>query len=230
MFQPGIEALSRLWLPFVAIQAVGLIVVLAYFYVPSFARACDATGALKARMGLLFAALTMPIAGGLMPEVFKYLTGVDRSLNRERVETTIHNMVLFSMTGVWVDLFYNWLGWQFAGVSPVISVPAKVLIDQLVYTTLIGVPIIPLSYALRANRYRPLPALRQITPAWYEREVMPVLVVCWAYWFPMCSLMYTLPTSLTFVYGMIANAAAATLLVAIAARHERKIAPDASSV
>jgi hypothetical protein len=224
MFQPGIEALSRLWLPFVVIQAFGLIVVLAYFYVPSFAHACDAIGVAKARLGLLFAALTMPIAAGLMPEVFKFITGVDRSLRGERLRVTLHNMILFSMSGMCVDVFYNWLGWLFAGAQPVISVPAKVLVDQLIYTPIIGVPIISWSYSLRAQSYRPLPALREITPVWYEREVMPVLVVCWAYWFPMCSLMYTLPTSLTFVYGMIANAAAATLLTAIAARHERKLA------
>ena len=53
---------------------------------------------------------------------------------------------------------------------------------------------------------------------------MPVLVVCWAYWLPMTSLMYTLPPKLTFVYGLIASAASSVLLVAVAGRNEPKMA------
>lgn len=228
ILEPGIAVVTRLWLPFVLIQFTGLVVVLAYFYVPSFARACDSVGMLKERLGLLFAAVTMPIAGGLVPELFKTITGVDRSITRERAARTLHNMVLFSVAGVCVDLFYLLLGDWFAGVPPMVAIPSKVLIDQLIYTPIIGVPIIAVSYTLRSTGYRPIAMLKQFSPAWYEREVLPVLVVGWAYWFPMTILMYTLPTALTFIYGLVANAASATLLTAVAARHRADRAHDGS--
>jgi hypothetical protein len=104
------------------------------------------------------------------------------------------------------------------------SVVGKVLIDQFLYTTLIGVPLISLSYTLRKVRYHPLIAARHLNVRWYEREVLPVLVTCWAYWLPMTILMYTLPATLTFVYGMVASAASSTLLTAVAGRHEQKMA------
>lgn len=222
--QPGLDALRLLWLPFVLIQSAGLLLVLAYFHVPAVARACDLAGNAKARTGLLFAAITMPIACGVVPEIFKFITGVDRSFTRRRVSFTLHNMGLFCVGGIFIDLFYTWVGRAFVGVAPVPSVLGKVLLDQLLYTPIIGVPLIAISYTLRSESYRPLLAVRRLNGPWYAREVLPVLVTCWAYWFPMTSLMYTLPPRLTFVYGMVASAASATLLTAVAGRHEQKMA------
>ena len=222
--QPGVDAVRALWLPFVLIQALGLLLVIAYFYVPAIARACDSVGRLKASTGLWFAAITMPIACGIVPEIFKFLAGVDRSFSRYRLGFMLHNVGLFCVGGILIDLFYTWLGWLFADAPPLVSVPGKVLIDQLIYTPIIGVPLISVSYTLRKLSYRPLLAAQHINAAWYLREVPPVLVTCWAYWFPMTILMYTLPATLTFAYGMAASAASSTLLTAVAGRHEQKMA------
>jgi hypothetical protein len=222
--QPGLDAVRTLWLPFVLIQFFGLLLVLAYFYMPSVARVCDSVGELKVRSGLLFAAVTMPLACGVAPEFFKYAAGVDRSFSRLRLELMLHNMGLFLVGGICLDLFYSWLGRTFAGVEPAVAVAAKVAIDQALYTTLVGVPLIAASYTLRKVGYRPFAALRQLNADWYARDVMPVLVVCWAYWLPMTSLMYTLPPNLTFVYGLVASAASSVLLVAVAGRNEQKMA------
>lgn len=224
IIQPGVDAVRTLWLPFILIQVAGLALVLAYFYLSGIARVCDAVGDLKARVGLPFAAIAMPIACGIVPEFFKFAAGVDRTFTRRRLNLMLHNMGLFCVAGTVLDLFYTGLGHLFAGVDSAIAVPSKVLIDQFLYSPLIGVPLIALSYTLRSSGYRPLAALRRINFRWYEHEVLPVLVTCWAYWFPMTSLMYTLPPTLTFVYGLVASAASSTLLVAVAGRNEPKMA------
>ena len=95
---------------------------------------------------------------------------------------------------------------------------AKTAVDQFVYSSLFTVPLICASFTCRTLGYRFGATRRLLGVGWYAREVVPVLVVNWAYWWPMGLLMYMLPPSMTFVYGAIGSAASATLLTAIAAQ------------
>lgn len=216
--RPAWIQLQRLWKPFVLIQLIGLGVVIAYFNHAGFARACDAAAALKTRVGWPFAMIVMPIMAGIVPELFKFITGVDRKLDRRRVRDVLFNMAIFSLAGLYIDLFYRFLGGWLGDSRDVGVVALKVGIDQLIYTPLIGIPWIVICYSFRAVRYSPGRLLGRIGWDWYLREVVPVLIPCWAYWMPMCVLMYLMPPSLTFIYGALASAASATLLVAVAAR------------
>lgn len=222
--EPGLVQLRRLWLPFVAIQLVGLAVVLGYFFVPAVRNACDALADAKARGGLPFVAITMSFACGLMPELFKFATGTDRRLDRERGSFTLHNIVLFAAIGILANAFYALLArWLGDGRAPAI-VLAKTAVDQFVFSAMLSVPLIVGTFTLRKHGYRPGPASRELGGAWYLREVVPVLLVNWAYWWPMGLLMYTLPPKMTFVYGAIGAAASVTLLTAIAGASKRTFA------
>jgi hypothetical protein len=222
--RPGLDAIRLLWLPFVMIQLAGLALVIAYFNFPPVTQICDAVAALKMRTGIVFAMVSMPIACGVVPEVFKFVSGVDRSLSRSRLGYMLHNMGLFLIAGVLIDVFYTGLGRWLGDSREVHIIASKVLIDQLIYTPFVGVPLISTSYTLRVAGYRPLTALRQIGSGWYLREVVPVLLTCWAYWFPMTILLYTLPPKVTFVYAIVASAASSVLLTAVAGRRESKLA------
>ncbi len=216
--RPAWIQLRRLWKPFVLIQLIGLGVVIAYFNHAGFARACDAAAGLKAKVGWPFPMIVMPIMAGVVPEIFKFITGVDRKLDRQRLRDVLFNMGIFSLAGLYIDLFYRLLGGWLGDSREVGVVALKVGIDQLVYTPLIGIPWIVICYSLREVRYSIRSLMRRIGRDWYVREVVPVLIPCWGYWVPMCVLMYLLPPSLTFIYGALASAASATLLVAVAAR------------
>lgn len=209
-----------LWKPFVSIQFLGLAIVLSYFYWSPVTALFDRIAELKDRVGIAFAAISMPIACGLLPELFKTLTRVEHGWSKSRLTFMLHNALLFVVLGITVEFFYIWMnGWL--GTSKSVGiVMSKVFIDQFFYSTLIAVPAITFSFNWRNRGYRLGPALRDLNGSWILREVVPVLLVNWAYWVPMGTLMYTLPTKLTFIYGVIGNAASATLLTAIAGRKQ----------
>lgn len=215
---PGADAVRRLWKPFLAVQTVGLLVVVAYFHAPAFAAWCASAAELKQSWGLLFAAVSMPIASALTPEAMKFATGVDRSLGAARWRTLGYGLCVFACMGVFVDLLYAALArWPGEGRAPTV-VATKLLIDQLLFCPLLSLPWIAGCYGLRRAGFSVRRMVGASPAEWYGREVVPLLLPCWAYWFPMASLMYVLPTSLTFLFGMCASAASATLLVAVATR------------
>ncbi|CAN5463917.1 hypothetical protein BH10PLA1_BH10PLA1_09110 [soil metagenome] len=225
--QPGIDAIRKLWLPFLVIQACGLIVVVAYFYVEPFKRFCEMLARVKQAGGYPFAALAMGVASGVAPEVFKYITGVDRSLDNKRLRNLTFNFLLFCVAGLPVDKFYRWLPEVFGSNNTPLVVAKKVAVDQFVYSPLVGLAIVAVAYTWREHRYRIGPTLRSFGVAWYISRVATLLLPCWAYWMPMTTLMYSLPSTLTFVFGVPASAAAATVLIAVA---ERKVVREQSAL
>lgn len=218
--EPGLQTLRSLWKPFVAIQAFGLAIVLSYFYWGPITALFDQIADLKTRVGIAFAAISMPIACGLLPELFKTITGVERGWPRSRLTFMLHNALLFVVLGVVVEYFYIGLNAWLGTSKSVGTVLTKVCIDQFFYSTLFAVPAIAISFSWRNHGYNLRATTRQINTGWYLREAVPVLLVNWAYWIPMGTLMYTLPPKLTFIYGVIGNAASATLLCAIAGRKQ----------
>lgn len=214
--QPGVEQLRRLYLPFVAIQVVGLAIVLAYSLVPAVERAFDVLTDAKARGGMPFAAAALAFACGIMPEIFKTATGVDRTITRERVSFTLHAVVLFALLGAIQVHFYDVLARAFGESRGTGVVFAKTAIDMMLWSPLFSVPLICFTFTLRKHGYRFAPAFAELGVGWYLRDVVPLLVVNMAYWWPMGLLMYSLPAKMTFVYGVIGSAASSTLMTAIA--------------
>lgn len=220
VIQPGLTALRKLWLPFVLIQCCGLAAVIGYFQSESVRRFCEHLAELKRAGGYIFSGVAMGIASGFAPEVFKFITGIDRSLGRERWRNIVFNFSLYFFSGIFVDCFYREMAVLFGDSASLSAIAKKMLTDQFIYTPIIGVPWLALTYTWREHRYRPIATARSLGVAWYISRVGPLLVPCWAFWIPMTCLMYSLPPSLTFVYGVCGSAAAATLMIAVA---ERKV-------
>lgn len=232
--KPGFDAVRRLWLPFLLIQLCGFAIVVAYFNSPGVRAFCERLALLKASGGLLFSSITMAIGGGVVPEIFKFVSGVDRTLNAQRLRDLLFNSALFGIAGIFVDTFYTLLAGWFGDNNSPGTVAIKVIADQFGYTPLIGIPWIAVLYTWREHRFHPLPTVRSLGVAWYISRVVTLLFPCWAYWLPMTTLMYSLPASLTFVFGAIANAASATILIAVAERktvkHEQQDAAPRTPV
>jgi hypothetical protein len=220
--KPGIEAVRRMWLPFVLIQLCAVAVVAAYFKVDAFREFCERLARIKEAGGLPFSATVMAIVSGVLPEIFKVITGADNKPPGQRFRDLVFNTLLFSVSGVLSDLFYRLLAVMFPPPTTVWTVTAKLLIDMLVYGPVIGFTWMPFCYTIREHRYRVGAAIKSLGVAWYLSRAAPVMLPGWAYWTPMCVLMYMLPPSLTFIFAACANAAAATILITVAARKTQK--------
>jgi len=220
LIHPGLVAIRRLWVPFLLIQFCGLVVVLSYFNSEHFRTFCDRLAELKQAGGYAFAALTLGVACGIGPEVFKFISGIDRTFTRERACNTAFNFFLFALIGIWADAFYRSLAYLLGPSDSVKIVAMKVAADQFLYSPTLGTVFIAVAYTWREHRYRLIPTIRSMGGAWYLSRALPMLLPSWCYWIPMACLMYSLPPSLTFVFNALAGAASAMLLVSVA---ERKV-------
>lgn len=216
--RPGVHVIRDLWKPFVAIQFCGLLIVVAFFTLESVKASMLHVAEWKRQGGYAFSAVTMAFAGGVVPEVFKFLTGVDRSFHVERLRHMLFNMCLFACTGMIVDGYYRLITLLLGDSNAIRIVLTKVLIDQFAFTPLLGSVMIPLAYTWRSTRYCLRTTARQLGRRWYLTRVVPVLLPCWAYWIPMTCLMYSLPASLQFAFGAVGSAASATIMTAAAIR------------
>ena len=215
--KPGIEALRRMWVPFVVIQLAALTLVIVYFQSATLRTFCDRLAAIKEAGGLAFVAGAMVLASAVLPEAIKAVTRADQKTPRQRGRDIVFNSVLYAFAGLYSNWFYMLLGGWFPHPT-VRAVIAKVAIDMAVYTPILGIPWMALLYTWREHRYQPGPTIKSLGGAWYVSRVTPLLLPCWAYWIPMCCLMYVLPTNLTFLFGVTGNGAAAVILITIASR------------
>ena len=213
---PGLRSLKRNWPAIVALQAVGLVVVVAYYAAEPFRAFCDTLADLKTRGGYAAAAVLMAFVSGLVPEVAKYAFGMDRTLGRARWRHLAFNCLVYAGMGVTVDGFYRLLAHVVGGEVTVATVAIKVFADQFIYTPIVAMVALALAYTWREYRYDLRRTFAALGPHWYLTRVVILLLPCWAYWVPMTSLMYTLPASLVFVFGAASSAAASLLLTSIA--------------
>ncbi len=122
----------------------------------------------------------------------------------------------FAANGVITDLQYRGMAVVFGHDTHFATAAKKTLADQFVTTPLYGTTYWLVVYAVRADRYRVWRTVPRLTPAWYGRTVLPLLVTGWAFWIPMVLLIYSLPGPLQFCLFLFAVAAWSLLMVAVA--------------
>ena len=215
MIAPGVEAVRRNWRPFVAIQAVALACVLLYFNSESAQDVAGTLAAWRNAAGVLGAMLVTAVAGAILPEIARRLTQPGHRFNRERFGETSYLFVVFFLNGGVVDYFYRTLAWLFGASNDPVTVAKKVACDMLIFSPVIALPLIALAFGWRRHRYRVGPTLGELSPRWYARRVVPMLLPAWAYWTPMVCMIYSLPTELQFVLFAFAMAAWSLVLVFI---------------
>jgi hypothetical protein len=212
----GLEALRRFWRPFVLIQAAAVLLVVAYHLSAGVRAACDAAAAVKARGGLAFAALASAVAGGLLPELAKWLA--EPTAARQpggRSGAIAFTTAFFAVNGVVIDLFYRFEGRLFGQAGTPLVVAAKTAFDQFVFSPVWLLVIVAL-YAWRQNAYsvpRLIPVLRD---RFYRRRVLPLLIPNWCFWIPLVSIIYALPSALQFLLFILVLAAWSLIMVFIA--------------
>lgn len=209
-------ALRQFWRPFLLIQSGAVLLALAFRASPGFRSACAAAAAWKAAGGLLFSAVTVAFAGGLLPELAKLIALGPRSVIGRAGEIAF-NTAFFAVNGVVVDLLYTGEAWLFGSGAGLRVVAAKVAFDQFVFTPS-WLAVIVLLFLWRQRGFSwaaTRPALRR---GFYRQRVIPLLLPDWLFWIPMVSVIYALPVALQFLMFIPALAAWSLIMVFIADR------------
>ncbi len=215
---PGLEAVRRFWKPFLLLQSLALLLVIAYFYNDAVRTACGGLAELKRNTGLLYSAVAAALAGVVLPEGAKAVVLGQRSFDRQRRRDIGFALVGFALNGIIVDMQYRGLALLLGHDNAPWTVISKVLADQFITTPLYGTPYWILLYGLRAHRYRPGPLLAELSVRWYLTRVLPLLIPCWCYWIPMTLMIYSLPGELQLSLFSLALAAWSLVMIFIASR------------
>ena len=206
----GIEAVRHNARPFGLMQALAVALALAYYLVPGAPEAMAVITRFKAAGGLPFAALSTVLASVALPEIARVATGRPRT----RSASLGFQVAFFALIGLYVDLFYQSLGFLFGNAPDFATVAKKLLVDQLVASTLITTPFAITAFLWKDSGFsaeRTRNAFR--ARGGFFALWLPTMLTNWAYWAPILVAVYAMPAGLQFVLFLPIQAAWALLLV-----------------
>ncbi|HEX8832575.1 MAG TPA: hypothetical protein VF719_00155 [Abditibacteriaceae bacterium] len=191
-----IDAAKANLVPGLVLQGVALAIVVAYFlHAPSRALFED-IAEFKARVGLPFALVVTSITAGVIPLMLQRLRGGDAP--REKWAHLPFFLLFWAFIGLMVDLFYKFQARIFGDNADFATIVYKVVIDQILFTPFIAMPLIVSAYAWKEHDFDINRTRRSIRPHWYKTQVFPLLITAWIVWIPTVALIYTLPLALQF--------------------------------
>ena len=213
---PGVAAVRSHWAPFLAIQLAAAALVVVYAQTPAVREWCTVIERIKVAGGIPFAFIAGAIAGGVIPEIAKALTGRMGSPTRQWFAASSFNALVYAMVGVQVDLFYRFQTWCFGSGTDFQTLVMKTAVDMAIFTPVLSIPLAVLMFEWKRVGFD----LRRMGPAFtgrfYLNSIVPALIPCWAFWIPILICVYSLPANLQFVFALLAEAAWSILFVFIA--------------
>ncbi|MBS1713893.1 MAG: hypothetical protein JST30_06110 [Armatimonadetes bacterium] len=190
----------------VLIQAVAVTFVVAYYAAPSFRSSLDTFAAWRAGLGLLFAPVAGFLAGGVLPEIAKALTGLNRKFDGAWLRDTLFTGLVWSGLALMVDVFYGFQEQWFGGVADPMTVAKKTAMDMVVFAPLLFVPYSVAMFRWRDAAYRPSGLASVFGWRNYRANVLPTYIPNVCYWIPVLFAVYALPTVLQYPLSALATA------------------------
>jgi hypothetical protein len=216
LLKPGAAAVKRYWRPFLALQAMAVILVVTYYNSEGARRLCDTLSDIRKSWGIWFVLISSPIAGVVVPEIAKSLMLRGRRYDGQWLSDTLYAMALFTINGVIIDAIYRLQAMLFGDDASFTTVLCKVLADQFIMTPIYGIPYWAIMFGWRRNGYSVLATAREISPRWYMSKVLPIMIPAWLYWFPMVTMVFAMPGPLQFWLFCLAIAAWSLVMLFLA--------------
>jgi hypothetical protein len=194
-WRAGLRAARANVAPGLALQAVALGLVLAYYFHPPTHAAVDALARLHERLGFRFSIVSTAVFGGVIPVL--YLRA--RAATRRQFTTAggIALIAFWAYKGIEVDWWYHLQAWMVGSEPTVRTIAIKTILDQFVYCPVLAVPVTVLVVEWIHAEFRTAPILADLrVGGWYRRRVLAVLISNLGVWIPAVCIVYALPTAL----------------------------------
>ena len=198
------------------IQVCAVVLVVSYYRFPGLQEAARSASNVKLRYGVWFAFAIGTLAGGLVPETAKLLTGTLRRFDGAWVRDTLYNALVYGLVGAQVDFMYRFQAYAFGPTHSVQTLVVKTLVDMAGFAPVISIPTATVLYALRRERFRVGELVRSGVRPFYIHQVVPGLIPCWFFWTPVLLCTYAMPDNLQLCFSMLAEAAWSIVFVLIA--------------
>jgi hypothetical protein len=196
-----------------AIQIVNAALVIGYFNSPQIRSIFEASGQFKDRTGLPFILIAGFLAGSALPELAKIATGKVKALDQAWRSKTLFTGFVYAFVALLVQGLYFVQVALFGDSGSLPSTVAKVAFDMLVFSPFLSIPFATGLFRWHASQFKPSSFTQVYTKTGYAQFVLPGLILCWAFWTPVMSAIYTLPMRLQFPIAMLCEAAWAILFV-----------------
>jgi hypothetical protein len=216
IMRPGIRAVRRNWAPFLLIQIIAATLVVAYYHFESVRSVAKSISDAKHAWGELFVIVSGAIAGGVLPQIAKIVTGKVKKIDRFFVADTLYNGFVFAVIAMVVNVFYTVQAEIFGTGIDITTLVKKTIVDMLFFSPFCAAPVGMFLLYARQSQFK-IDRVRRAFSFWFYRAyVLPTLPPNWAYWAPVVLCVYALPSDLQFPFAQLAEGAWSLLFVFIA--------------
>lgn len=206
-FSTVLPAIKATWPPMLVIQLANAFLVYSYFNIPSVTKVLDQISHWRDQGGIFAVLLAGFVAGGVLPEIAKILTGKVKTFDKSWAVAATYVGIVYTIIGVLVYLLYFVQVFLFTESNDPITVAKKVLFDMLVFSPFLSIPFATGMLIWRKKAFQ-IDAWKEVLiPTNYRVNVLPGVILCWIFWFPVMSAIYVLPLKLQFPIAMLCEAA-----------------------
>lgn len=189
-FHEGLAAARGNARPGLALIAIAIAIIVGYSFVPAVAGVFDHIAEWKLTYGFAFAICSTALFGGVLPILVQQMRSSTRS---KRAWVALPFLTMFwAYKGYEIDLLYRLQAEMFGDNAEGRTILAKIAFDQLVYSTLWGVPTVLIAYTWSESGYSWLRTRQHLGSQWYRRRVLPMLIANWGVWIPTVAVIYCL--------------------------------------
>jgi len=209
----GWEAVRRNRLPMVVLWAVSVVLVFAYYTLPTVSAALEPLARWQRESGWFAAFLNRVLFCGLIPGMFIVCV---KSLRPKHVGAVIAVQTAWSgICGVVSDYMFSLNAQLFGTGVDVFTLCVKTVICQFVWTPLFFAPLGAIIYFwigrdFSAERFR-----LEMPSRFYYGLVLPNLLVNWVLWIPVTFAIHTFPTPLQVQLSGLVSSLFSLLLLSI---------------
>ncbi len=182
-------------IPGLVIVSLAALLVLAYYQFPAVSASLKGLVDLREKWGVWFSMAANAIGAGLIPSLYMMFTGRSRH-GLQAVVDLLFTCVVWAVSALSLDRFYVFQAWLWGTAVTIPILLGKMLVDQFIFTPLIGVQIPAVGSRFRDLNYDLGSLWREMRGDWLIGVTIPVLVACWLIWIPGTFVIYSLPLPL----------------------------------
>lgn len=197
-----INAVSQGWqsakantIPGLIIVTIAALIVFAYYQFSAVSASLDGLVKLRQQFGAWFAMTASAIGAGVIPGTYLLIAGRAQKGVRGIIDL-LFTCVVWAITAFAIDQFYIFQAWLWGPAISLQVLLGKMLLDQLIFTPLIGVQIPAIGFRLRDLNYDFRALWHTFREDWLIGVTIPLLIACWLTWVPGTLVIYSLPLPL----------------------------------
>jgi hypothetical protein len=194
LISAALKGMKTNLLPGLVLQAIGLGVVLSYYFINAAQAAFLSISSLKTTYGYLFSAVSTAIFGGLIPCLYLFAT---KQISKKAFpKELLFYLLVWIWKGIEVDAFYRLQGMIFGYTVTFGTILQKTFVDQFIYNPLWAAPSLTIAFLWKDCGFSFARLKLNVNKRLFTFKIPAVLFSTWIVWIPAVSIIYCLPGAL----------------------------------